>query len=231
MILKWQKKLILSLISFIFMVSPCFAQTKQSQLTPEQKEALEQIRKQMREDQRKINEIFNKNFLDKIGKMFFGKEGDPFDHLQDMFKDENMAPFFQQYQNMMGPKTTWKEFETGVVLIIHGKPANDQPFDIKLKDEFFQVKGTIESINEIKNQNHYQMRKSIQTFHHQFPIPDKTEPKKMTVELKDKELWVIFPKVGKKWVSPAKKPAQKPKKGPQKRKLTPIGPNSEDEII
>jgi HSP20 family molecular chaperone IbpA len=194
-------------------------QSPQDGLSDDQK-LLRDLRKNLLGDRRLLEKYFQKDFLDRVDKMFedsmrdFG--GDDFDQVFRSFQDS--------FQSMgSGLNTRWKETKEGKVLVVDGAVAKGGNFDLKVKEGIVSLSGTLEK-------DLGTMGKRVMSFSNSFPVPQGTDPDKIRIENGDEGLLVIFPWTEKRdsavKESPQNTPSQasprksvKPKRRPNVRPL------------
>lgn len=159
---------------------------RDDKLTDDQK-LFKDLRENLLGDRRMLEKYFQKDFLDKVDKMFqdsMNQMGsDDFDQIFKSFQD-NFNGSFDSLGS--GLNSNWKQTKEGMVLIIEGAVAQGGNFDLKVKEGQVSVSGTLQK-------DLGQMGKRMMSFTRSFPVPKGTDPNKVRVENKDGALQVIFP--------------------------------------
>lgn len=155
-------------------------------LTDDQK-LFKDLRNNLLGDRKMLEKYFQKDFLNKIDKMFqdsMNQMGsDDFDQIFKNFQDSFNGSFDSLGS---GLNSNWKETKEGMVLIIEGAVAQGGNFDLKVKEGQVSITGTLEK-------DLGQMGKRMMSFSRSFPVPKGTDPNKVRIENQDGALQVIFP--------------------------------------
>jgi HSP20 family molecular chaperone IbpA len=184
-------------------------------LTDDQK-LFRDLRSNLLGDRKMLEKYFQKDFLNKIDKMFqdsMNQMGsDDFDQIFKTFQDSFNGSFDSLGS---GLNSNWKQTKEGMVLIVEGAVTQGGNFDLKVKEGQVSISGALEK-------DLGQMGKRVMRFSRSFPVPKGTDPNKVRIENQDGALQIIFP-----WQkgSANKVPA------PTRPKNTPLKKEKDDLVI